>query len=77
MNLLKFVYYSYKEVTEMNNLINPLAHGKVLKKYNLTPKNKAQIVLLSKRKTATWSAIHRLARKLEFKQSVIDQQQQQ
>ena len=32
---------------------------------------------MSKRKTATWSAIHRLARKLEFKQSVVDQQQQQ
>ena len=61
----------------MNNFINPLALGKVLKKYNLTPKNKAQIFLLSKRKPATWSAIHRLARKLEFKQSVVDQQQQQ
>ena len=62
---------------EMNNLINPLALGKVLKKYNLTPKNKEQIVLLSKRKIATWSAIHRLARKLEFKQSVLDQKQQE
>ena len=61
----------------MNNFINPLELGKVLKNYNLTPKNKEQIVLLSKRKTATWSAIHRLARKLEFKQSVVDQQQQQ
>ena len=61
----------------MNNLINPLALGKVLKKYNLTPQNKQQVVLLSKRKTATWSAIHRLARKLEFKQSVVDQQQNQ
>ena len=61
----------------MNNLINPLALGKVLKKYNLTPQNIQQLVLLSKRKTATWSAIHRLARKLEFKQSVVDQQQQQ
>ena len=60
----------------MNNLINPLALGKVLKNYNLTPKNKQQVVLLSKRKTATWVAIHRLARKLEFKQSVVDQQQQ-
>ena len=60
----------------MNNLINPLALGKVLKKYNLTPKNKQQVVLLSKRKTATWAAIHRLARKLEFKQSVLDQQHQ-
>ena len=61
----------------MNNLINPLVLGKVLKKYNLTQKNKQQVVLLSKRKTATLSAIHRLARKLEFKQSVVDQQQQQ
>ena len=58
-------------------LVNPLALGKVLNKYKLTPKNKQQVVLLSKRKTATWSAIHRLARKLEFKQSVVDQQQQQ
>ena len=58
----------------MNNLINPIALGKVLKKYNLTPQNKQQVILLSKRKTATWSAIHRLARRLEFKQSVIDQQ---
>ena len=58
----------------MNNLINHLALGKVLKKYNLMPQNKQQVVLLSKRKTAIWSAIHRLARKLEFKQSVIDHQ---
>ena len=57
-------------------LVNPLALGKVLNKYKLTPKNKQQVVLLSKRKTATWSAIHRLARKLEFRKSVVDQQQQ-
>ena len=61
----------------MNNFINPLALGKVLKNYNLTPKNKQQVVLLYKRKTSTWSAIHKLARKLEFKQSVLDQQQQE
>ena len=60
----------------MNNLINPLALGKVLKKYNLTPQNKQQVVLLSKRKTGTWSTIHRLARKLEFQQTVTQQQQQ-
>ncbi|WP_193741316.1 hypothetical protein [Prochlorococcus marinus] len=58
----------------MNNLINPIALGKVLKKYNSTPQNKQQVISLSKRKKATWSAIHRLARKLEFKQSIIDQQ---
>ena len=51
----------------MNNLINPLALGKVLMKYNLTPQNKQHVDLLSKSKTATWSAIHRLARKLELK----------
>ena len=61
----------------MNNFINPLALGKVLKKYNLTPQNKQQVVLLSKRKTATWSAINRFARKLEFQQTVTQQEQQQ
>ena len=61
----------------MNNLINPLALGKVLKKYNLTAQNKQQVLLLSKRKTATWSAIHRLARKIEFKHSVFDQHHNQ
>ena len=61
----------------MNNLINPLALSKVLNKYNLTPQNKQQVVLLSKRKTTSCSAIHRLARKIEFKQSVVDQKQNQ
>ena len=61
----------------MNNFINPLALGGVLKNYNLNPKKKQQVFLLSKRKTSTWSAIHKLARKLEFKQSVLDQQQQE
>ena len=60
----------------MNNSISPLALVTVLKNYNLTPQNKQQVVLLSKRKTATLTAIHRLARKLEFKQSVANQQEQ-
>ena len=59
------------------NSINSLALGKLLKKYNLTPKNKQQVILLAQRKTATWSGLRRLARKLEFKQSLVDQQQQQ
>ena len=59
------------------NSINSIALGKLLKKYNLTPKNKQQVILLAQEKTATWSAIHRLARKLEFKQSVVNQKQQQ
>ena len=45
----------------------------VLKKYFLTPQNEQQVILLSKSKTTSWSAIHRLARKIDFKQSVVDQ----
>ena len=54
------------------NSINSLALGKLLKKYNLTPKNKQQLVLLAQRKTATWSGLYRLARKLEFNQSGVN-----
>ena len=59
------------------NSINFIALGKLLKKYNLTPKNKQKVILLAQRKTATWSGLNRLARKLEFKQSVANQQQEQ
>ena len=59
------------------NSINSIALGKLLKKYNLTPENKHKVILLDQRKTATCSGLHRLARKLEFKQSVANQQQQQ
>ena len=59
------------------NSINSIALGKLLKKYNLIPKNKQKVILLAQRKTATWSGLNRLARKLEFKQSVANQQQQQ
>ncbi len=59
------------------NSINSIAIGKLLKKYNLTPKNKQKVILFAQRKTATWSGLNRLARKLEFKKSVANQQQQQ
>jgi len=59
------------------NSINSIALGKLLKKYNLTPKNKQQVILLAQRKTAIWPALHRLARKLEFKESVTNQQHYQ
>ena len=59
------------------NSINSLALAKLLKKYKLTPKNKQKIILLAQRKTATWSGLHRQARKLEFQQTVTQQQQQQ
>ncbi len=50
------------------NSINSIARGKLLKKYNLTRKNKQKVILLAQRKTATWSGLNRLARKPEFKQ---------
>ena len=52
------------------NSINSLALGKLLKKYNLSPKNKQKIILLAQRKTATWSGLHRKVRQLEFQQTV-------
>ena len=65
-------------------LINLLALRKVLSKYKLTPENKQQVVLLSiiyyllsKLKTATWTSIHRLARKIEFQQTLNQQEQKQ
>ena len=51
--------------------------GKFLKKYNLTSQNKQQVNLFSKGKTTSCSTIHRLVRKIEFKQSVVDLQQNQ
>tara|TARA_B100000902_G_C26833968_1_gene680102 strand:- start:227 stop:418 length:192 start_codon:yes stop_codon:yes gene_type:complete len=59
------------------NSINSIALGKLLKKYNLTPENKKKVILLAQQKTAMWSALHRIARKLEFKQSVLDQKQRE
>ena len=59
------------------NSINSLALGKLLKKYNLTPKNKQQVILLAQRKTATWSGLRRLERKLESKKVIVDLKQKQ
>ncbi len=59
----------------MNKLINPLEIGTVLREYNLCLQNKYQVVFMPQRKTRTWSAISKLLRKLEFKQTVVDQHQ--
>ena len=57
------------------NSINSLALGKMLKKYNLNSKNKKQVILLAQGKEATWSSLHRLTKRLQFKQTVVDQKQ--
>ena len=51
------------------NSANSKSLGKLLQTYNLTPKNKQKVIITAQRKTATWSGLHRLARKLEFLQS--------
>tara|TARA_B100000941_G_C28463068_1_gene531886 strand:- start:1092 stop:1277 length:186 start_codon:yes stop_codon:yes gene_type:complete len=57
------------------NSINSLALDKLLKKYKLISKNKKQVILVAQRIKAACSALYRFARKLEFKNSVIQQQQ--
>ena len=51
------------------NSANLKSLGKLLRKYNLTPKNKQKVKNSAQRKTETWSSLHRFARKLEFIQS--------
>jgi len=55
----------------MNNLLEHLALGKLLNKYNGIPLNEQGLVLLFQRKTTAWSYIQRLTRKIELKHSVF------
>ena len=56
------------------NSTNSKVLGKLLRTYNLTPKNKQKVIISAQRETATWSGLHRLARKLEFIQSAKNQE---
>ena len=58
------------------NSANSKSLGKLLQIYDLTPNNKQKVIISAQRKTATWSGLHRLARKLEFIQSSKDQKNQ-
>ena len=55
------------------NSVNSKSLGKLLKTYDLTPKNKQKVIISAQRKTETWSGLHRLAKKLEFIHSSKDQ----
>ena len=46
---------------------NSIKLGKLLKRFNLTPKNKQKIIQEAQKDYSTWSSLERLARKLEFK----------
>ncbi len=55
------------------NSTNSIKLGKLLKRFKLTPKNKQKIIQEAQKDYSTWSSLERLARNLEFKNSVAQQ----
>ena len=55
------------------NSTNSIKLGKLLKRFRLTPKNKQKIIQEAQKDYSTWSSLERLARNLEFKNSVAQQ----
>ena len=52
------------------NSANSVKLGKLLKRFKLTPKNKQKIIQEAQKDYSTWSSLERLARNLEFKNSL-------
>ena len=50
--------------------INSKTLGKLLKRYKLTARGKKEILKAAKIRSTTWSGLNRLARKIEFKESI-------
>ena len=57
------------------NSANSVKLGNLLKRFKLTPKNKQRIIQEAQKDYSTWSGLERLARNLEFKNSVVKQPQ--
>jgi len=55
------------------NSANSIKLGKLLKRFKLTHKNKQKIIREAQKNYSTWSCLERLARNLEFKNSVAQQ----
>ena len=55
------------------NSANSIKLGKLLKRFKLTPKNKQKLIQEAQKNYSTWSSLERLARNLEFKNSVAQQ----
>ena len=55
------------------NSANSIKLGKLLKRFKLTPKNKRIIIHEAQKDYSTWSGLERLARNLEFKNSLAQQ----
>ena len=56
------------------NSANSFKLRKLLKRFKLTPKNKQRIIQEAQKDYSTFSSLERLARILEFKNSVAQQQ---
>ena len=52
--------------------INSKILGKLFNKYKLTTRGKQEIIKTAKKKSTTWSGLNRLARKIKFKDSIIN-----
>ena len=52
------------------NSANSIKLGKILKRFKLTPKNKQKIIQEAQKDYSTWSSLERLARNLEFKNTL-------
>ena len=46
--------------------------GKLFKRYKLTKRGKQEIIKITKIRSTTWSGLNRLARKIEFKESIAN-----
>ena len=52
------------------NSANSVVLRKLLKRFKLTPKNKQRIIQEAQKDYSTWSSLEKLARNLEFKNSI-------
>ena len=52
--------------------LNSIAQVKLLKRYNLTSKEKQEFIKTVQKRYSTWAILNRLARKIVFKDSIIN-----
>ena len=52
------------------NSANSIKLGKLLRKFKLTPNNKQKLIQEAQKDYSTWSSLQRLARNLEFRNSI-------
>ena len=50
--------------------------GKLFKRHKLTKRGKQEIIKTAKIRSTTWSFLNRLARKIEFKESIANKNKQ-